>query len=427
MRYDQEFTAEPPESLEHSGCPILVKGILESYDLEPSEMLVSLNKDPKRVYNTFIWKISLKTPALPICFEYTRPYTMKPPVDGVSSVVMRIFNPTATGLVQANRVQNEVASMHLVREGLAKAGTGLEEIIPAVYAWEPEVKDEDNIANIGWILMETKPGLPASHNFWKRGNWGIETYMEQLAEILRLIQDIELPSTVTKYGGLTIDEDGNIVTGKTAYFGGGPWTSYTDFWIVQLIGIRRRIDDLIQKLDEIFSQSVAVQWRKLIHGGIAMENVLFDPVTRKITALLDFERACVAHPSLEFILSFRDFGGNIVANNIPFKSLEEDLIDQIVFDAFKIPIARHKNTEVYGRTTRFWEQAMTWDKWLQAKRVTKPSRILGIREIRLVAKITDSIWPKELEDEKLTPKQVHNIMSKARKRMVPALRLLGIS
>ncbi|KAI0136134.1 hypothetical protein F4776DRAFT_663984 [Hypoxylon sp. NC0597] len=420
MLYDQEFTAHPPDSLPQSGYSNIVDAILKNYGLAPSEKLVSVNKHPSRPYHVFIWKVSLKTPAMPSCFEPSLPYTMKPPSDGVLNVVIRIFNPNAHELVQANRVQTEVASMHLIREGLKEAKKGLEEIIPAVYTWGPASQDNNEI---GWILMETKPGIPGSYSLRRRGDWGRDVFIEQMAEILGLIQNIELPLTVTAYGGLTIDDDGNIVTGKAALFGGGPWNSYADLWI-KIGGIRERVDALIQKLHDIFSKKVADPWFKLIHGGLMMENILFDLETNKITALLGFSRTCVLHPSMEFVLSFADFGGNIRHNQLPLKTLEEELIDQIVFNAFTIPSPPKSNTEAYRRTTVYWERAMAWDRRMQEAGVTRPSMILGIREIRLIARINTSLWPARLQDVRLTPKQACNDLVEAWIKLDIALRFL---
>ncbi|OTA69324.1 hypothetical protein K449DRAFT_428766 [Hypoxylon sp. EC38] len=419
MLYDQEFTANPPDSLDQSGYSHVVDAILKDYGLVPLTKVVSVNNHPSRPYHVFIWKISLKTPATSGYFEPSLPYTMKPLSDGVLDVVMRIFNPNAHELVQANRVQTEVASMHLIREGLKKAEKGLEEIIPAVYAWGPADEDSDKI---GWILMETKPGLQGSCNLRKRGNWGRDVFIEQMAEILRLIQNIELPSTVTAYGGLTIDDDRNIVTGKAARFGGGPWTSYADFW--KAGGTRERIDALIQKLHDIFSKKVTCPLRKLIHGGLLMENILFEPETKKITALLGFSRTCVLHPSMEFLLSFADFGGNIVHNCVPLTTLDDELIDQIVFSTFSIPRPPKNDTEAYRCTTVFWERAIAWDGWMLEAGVTKPSMITGIREIRRLARIDSSLCPTWLDDDSLTPKQAYNEVLEAWIKLDIALRFL---
>ncbi|KAI1408905.1 hypothetical protein F5Y13DRAFT_182436 [Hypoxylon sp. FL1857] len=402
MYYAQEFTSRPPKSLDSSGYPHVVKAILKSYGLKSFEMLMLINKNPKRAYNTFVWKVFLQKPAFPCYFDRSRPYTMKPPLHGVCNVIVRIFNPNAHELVQANRVQNEVAAMHLIREGLKKAGKGLEDIVPAVYAWEPAAEDGSKI------------------------DLGRDTLMAQLAEIVKLIQDIELPATVTRQGGLTIDDDGNIVTGKASIFGGGPWSSYTEFWVIQLMGLRERVDTLIQKLDDIFVRTIAIHSLKLIHGGITMENILFDPKTKKITALLDFDRACVSHPSLEYLLSFRDFGGNIVSNQIPHLPLDEDLIDRIVFNKFRAPLVLSMDTEDCTKTIVFWECAMAWDNALLKAGALKPSAISGIREISLVARIAASLWPSQLEDESLTSEQACNIMSEAWGKIDMALGYLDL-
>ena len=43
-----------------------------------------------------------------------------------------------------------------------------------------------------------------------------------------------------------------------------------------------------------------------------MNNILIDPSTNKLTALLDFDFACIAHPAHEFLVSLQDLGGNVM-------------------------------------------------------------------------------------------------------------------
>lgn len=43
-----------------------------------------------------------------------------------------------------------------------------------------------------------------------------------------------------------------------------------------------------------------------------MNNILIDPTTCKLTALIDFDFACIAHPAHEFLVSLQDLGGNVM-------------------------------------------------------------------------------------------------------------------
>jgi hypothetical protein len=58
--------------------------------------------------------------------------------------------------------------------------------------------------------------------------------LAQLAQVFRLILRYQLPSTITKYGGLELDEKGEIVSGPIIFPWGGPFDKYEDLYVEEL-------------------------------------------------------------------------------------------------------------------------------------------------------------------------------------------------
>ncbi|KAK8081222.1 hypothetical protein PG996_000003 [Apiospora saccharicola] len=66
-------------------------------------------RDPL-MFNNYIFKVDLAAPASPAFFPDTQPCTISPPPDDLSELVLRMSNPLAEGLNNANRVENDVAA-----------------------------------------------------------------------------------------------------------------------------------------------------------------------------------------------------------------------------------------------------------------------------------------------------------------------------
>lgn len=86
-------------------------------------------------FNNYLFKVQLATPAFDSTFPGTQPGTCRAPSDGVSLLVIKLSNPAAHDVNNANRVANDVAAQSLVRKSLTKAG--LAPLVPDVYAWAP--------------------------------------------------------------------------------------------------------------------------------------------------------------------------------------------------------------------------------------------------------------------------------------------------
>ncbi|KAK0642173.1 phosphotransferase enzyme family protein [Cercophora newfieldiana] len=298
----------------------LVRSTLEKHGLEATNITpLEYDENCPFPYNNFIYKVELAAAASPASFSRAnQACTSPPPVAGVSTLIFRLSNPSAEGLNQATRVQNEVAALHLARDGRASS------VIPAVYDWHPRVGTE-----MGWILMEFKPGVGLDQHFENLSEEQKEAVIGQIADVFATVQGAALPKTATAYGGLTIDEDGTIVSGEMTTLEGGPWQTFAGFLKARLAsklndadkspalrgwkdnGVRERVDAFLDSgLDTALQESgVDEGQRVLVHGDLTTNNILFDPATAKVTGLVDFDFSYVGHPFQEFLSSFGDVAG----------------------------------------------------------------------------------------------------------------------
>lgn len=219
-----------------------------------------------------------------------QPCTVLPPVEGLSTVVVRLSNPRAHGLNNTNRVENEVAALHLARVAVAHLGPDSAGLVPAVYAWKaaasPDPVDE---TGFGWMLMEFVQGVPLDAHFRTLSVAEKKGVVGQIAAIFSAIQSAELPSGVGSYGGLKFDDRGAIVSGQPTLAKGGPWEKYEDFWKAKFQceleqaeenevmngwyenGIRERINSFINtKLDGLLRRAgITTPRLALIHGDLS--------------------------------------------------------------------------------------------------------------------------------------------------------------
>lgn len=105
------------------------------------------------------------------------------------------------------------------------------QIVPELYGWA------SNHNGQGWLLTEFLPGHNLGPVFKGLDQTSKRSIVAQVAEILRAMQQYQLPSTAIGYGGLTFAADGAIVTCATAFPGGGPTSShsalYTEYFRTQ--------------------------------------------------------------------------------------------------------------------------------------------------------------------------------------------------
>lgn len=186
-------------------------------------------------YNNFLYKLDLASPATAANFA-KKPCTTLPPVDGISTLMLKLSNPKAEGLNNINRVENDVITSSLIRESLSRHAPEMADIVPAIYAWEPfaDPSPDADEASSGWTLMEYRPGSNLDRQFGEMSEHEQHAVMAQVATILSAIQAVQLPAGVNGLGGLAIASDGSIVTGQRPLLPGGPWPSYADMLAAKL-------------------------------------------------------------------------------------------------------------------------------------------------------------------------------------------------
>lgn len=214
----------------------IVRTILERHHLTAASVTpVEYDERCPFPFNNFLYKIELSSPASAANFA-PKPYTILPPADGVSTLILKLSNPKAEGLNNTNRVENDVIASSLIRESLSQRAPEMADIVPAIYAWEPfaDPSPDADEASSGWTLIEHRPGSNLDGHFSQLEPDDQHAVMDQIAAILTAVQSIQLPAGVTSLGGLTIASDGTTATGQRSLLPGGPWSSYADMWASKL-------------------------------------------------------------------------------------------------------------------------------------------------------------------------------------------------
>lgn len=190
---------------------------------------MAYDDDYKYPFNNFLFKVDLATPALSTQFTGTQAGTVKAPFRGVSSLIIKLSNARASDANNANRVPNDVAAQHLVRQSLAAAR--LDPLIPDVYAWAPaSLTDEIREKNFGWIISEFRAGVDLNTVFPDLANDAREKVLKQIAAAFAAIQAVKLPETVTKFGGIAFNKQGQIISAEAPFRQINPMVdSYVEF------------------------------------------------------------------------------------------------------------------------------------------------------------------------------------------------------
>ncbi|KAH8742627.1 hypothetical protein F5883DRAFT_63305 [Diaporthe sp. PMI_573] len=370
----------------------VVQHLLHSRGLQASNIsTLAHDEEYQYPFNNFLFKVELATPAFASSFPGTQPGTSKAPSDGVSELVIKLSNPAAHGVNNANRVMNDVAAQHLVRQSMAKAG--LAPLIPDIYAWTPATTtDEADEKGFGWIMSEFRSGVDLGPEFSSLELESQKHVLEQIAGVLGAIQAVNLPEGVTKFGGgLIFDSNGCIVSGESPFMQDvRPAGSYAEWRVSKLRSRLERAAEspviqgwksngIATRIEAFFASggpekvlcSVDVHRKCLIHGDLTIDNMLFDKTAKKVTAVLDFDFASVSHPFDEFIsMSFSYTGGNI--------GDDDTAINRAILSGdFTTPPG-----DLDKESAREWDLAKMWNTALQESAALSPSQIEGVNEIR---------------------------------------------
>ncbi|WQF82783.1 Putative aminoglycoside phosphotransferase, protein kinase-like domain superfamily [Colletotrichum destructivum] len=403
-----------------------VESILQSNGLQ-AESIVPVEYDINSPfpYNNFIYRVTLLSPTTTaITFKSSQsgdpqPGTVPCPADTASLIVRLANSDPRTGINNTHRVESEVAFMTLVRQALA--GSKYSCIVPDVYMWSGVSSGQ------GISVQKCMPGtIPERGGFEDFSLQDKTVLLGQMADILALLQNYTVPETVSKYGGLRFDENGNVISGQMTMFTGEPSLTYRDFlrgiFKVKLEeadnnpviqgwkqnGIRARLDDFIDhRLEGLLGDDEPQ--KVLIHADLTTNNLLFDPSTLRVTALLDFDFSYVGTVADEFMgFSFGNLCGGTLPG--PFESGTQLALRRAMLTGFP------ETHLVVGSSEVQWDIAETWDKELARAGAARPCKISRFEEIANIYWLQDRVSPFELDNPMMRKRMTAEQLEETRSR-----------
>lgn len=126
----------------------------------------------------------------------------------------------------------------------------------------------------------------------------------------------------------------------------------------------------------------------------AMNNMLYNPATRRVSALLDFDWAAVAHPAHEFFSGLHDLQGSTHPANPALQSA-------VLTGAFEPSNSTNNITATTARPdasdanehAKAWALARSWDASLLRASGLRPSSLAGITTLESLRALEDLIAP----------------------------------
>ena len=116
--------------------------------------------------------------------------------------------------------------------------------------------------------------------------------------------------------------------------------------------------------------------------------MLYDATTQCITALLDYDFACVSHPSYEFLRSFDGHGGQL--RGWSGEECSEQLaLRDAKLHGFPSPLPQSSESEDGVK----WEVVKAWEDELDRAEVQRPRTIKGIEKVADVDAVLRTIMP----------------------------------
>ncbi|KAH9222213.1 hypothetical protein DL95DRAFT_354443 [Leptodontidium sp. 2 PMI_412] len=377
---------------------------------EPSEITpIQYDATCPFKYNNFIYRITLKTP---ITNNKNNPQqSLQPgcvPVpEGTTTLLLRLTNADAEGLHQSTRVENEVSMLNLATSALA---TIKPSIIPRVYGWSTASSPTSQ----GWILQEFMPGSPLDESLPSMSTAQKKNIFTQIATILKGLQDFKVPESITGFGGVTFNHEGGIVSAQMTTVGAGPWGSYEDFFRGRIHAALREADQnpyiqgwrangIRDRLDAFVNDGLATRFdslgcrneRVITHLDFTPNNILFDPATHNITALLDWDFSAILHPIHEFLNSFSGFGESLQGYS-PSESADDASIRDAKIHGFSSVLSAQPECD--SEKGSRWENLKTWEEALEYADVKRPSTMQGVEDVADVEALLGMVLPWRLSN-----------------------------
>ncbi|PVI01562.1 hypothetical protein DM02DRAFT_727843 [Periconia macrospinosa] len=370
-------------------------------------------------YNNFVYRINLSSP--PSGFrkhDLQQPGTVAVP-EGVSEFIMRLTNPNADGMNPETRVENELAMIYLAATALRDLKP---HVVPSVYGWGSAALPSSQ----GWILQELMPGAPLDETFESMPLDEKKGILAQMAQFLHALQAFQLPRSIKQYGGVTFDDSGSIVSTAMTTVGSGPWPSYEDYFRDRLEralkkadsnpylkgwhanGVRERLEAFVKSgVPEQFKSFESRHDKTIVHADFTPNNLLYDASTRRITALIDYDFACILHPSYEFLRSFSGAGGKFQGWS-DIESTEQTALRDAKLHGFPSPLPADTGNKVK------WDVAKAWEDELEKLDVKRPRTMKGIEKIADVDAVLRCILPWRVTNSDVLRLQSEEVIMKCR-------------
>ncbi|KAK0701689.1 hypothetical protein B0T26DRAFT_681813 [Lasiosphaeria miniovina] len=207
--------------------------------------------------------------------------------------------------------------------------------------------------------------------------------------------DYPLPESIKGWGGVTFDDSGAIVSAPMVSVGAGPWSSLEESY-------RDRLKAALAKTDTNPTFRVGEQ-RASEGESTPPDNLLYDPATGRITALLDYDFSSIQHPAYEFFRSFATNGGQLCGwlDDNTLQGQEAELLRNAKLSGqFPSPLPTRTDSHDGGLAVD-WELAQVWEEALQKLDVKRPSTIPGIDKLADADEVLGSLLPWRLANEDL--------------------------
>lgn len=151
---------------------------------------------------------------------------------------------------------------------------------------------------------------------------------------------------------------------------------------------------------------------------VAPNNLLYDASTKRVTALIDYDFACILHPSYEFLRSFSGAGGQFQGWS-DIESSEQTALRDAKLHGFPSPLPENAEDGVR------WDMAKAWEDELEKLNVKRPRTIRGIEKVADVDAVLRSILPWRVTNSDILRLQSEEVIVKCRnENEVQLIRLL---
>lgn len=118
----------------------------------------------------------------------------------------------------------------------------------------------------------------------------------------------------------------------------------------------------------------------------APNNLLYDATSHRITALIDYDFACILHPSYEFLRSFSGAGGQFQGWS-DVESSEQTALQPAKLHGFPSPLPQGTKDGVK------WDVTKAWEDELEQMDVKRPWTMKGIENVADVDAVLRSNLP----------------------------------